>query len=42
VLNLARQYQEDGAHSRHVADLAAQLLGSLEHGAPRVRGIDPA
>ena len=42
VLNLACQYQEDITHSQHVADLAAQLLESLDHGAPRVKGIDAA
>jgi exopolyphosphatase/guanosine-5'-triphosphate,3'-diphosphate pyrophosphatase len=42
VRNLATQYQPDLVHCTHVASLAGQLLGSLEHNVPRARGLDAA
>ena len=42
VCNLARQYQDDLTHATHVAQLAGQLLGSLDGGFPRARGLDVA
>jgi exopolyphosphatase/guanosine-5'-triphosphate,3'-diphosphate pyrophosphatase len=40
VWNLARHYQEDLVHSEHVAQLARQLLDSLDGGLPRADGLD--
>jgi exopolyphosphatase/guanosine-5'-triphosphate,3'-diphosphate pyrophosphatase len=40
VLNLARQYQTDLVHAGHVADLAGQLLESLDGALPRAGGLD--
>ena len=42
VRNLATQYQADLVHCTHVAELAGQLLGSLDHDFPRVDGLDTA
>jgi exopolyphosphatase / guanosine-5'-triphosphate,3'-diphosphate pyrophosphatase len=40
VRNLARHYQEDLVHAEHVAELARQLLDSLDGVLPRADGLD--
>ena len=40
VRNLATQYQPDLVHCSHVAELAGQLLDSLDGSVPRPRGLD--
>ena len=40
VRNLATQYQADLVHCSHVAELAGQLLDSLDGSVPRARGLD--
>ena len=40
VCNLARHYQTDLIHSEHVAELARQLLDSLDGVLPRADGLD--
>jgi exopolyphosphatase/guanosine-5'-triphosphate,3'-diphosphate pyrophosphatase len=42
VRNLATQYQPDLVHCSHVAELAGQLLHSLDGSVPRARGLDIA
>jgi len=42
VWNLARHYQEDLVHSEHVAELARQLLESLDGVLPPADGLDVA
>ena len=42
VFNLARQYQADITHPEHVAELALQLLESLDGALPRAPGLNVA